>query len=175
MNNNEDQLRYPIGKFSPKDSYSAEEIRENIKRIESLPSKVEALIKNFSASQLDTPYRDGGWTARQVLHHLSDSHMNAYIRFKWTLTENTPIIKAYEEKLWAETPETKLDPVISLNLLKALHIKWAAMLKLVNAEDLKKEFIHPETKKHVPLDRLIALYAWHGDHHLGHLEIVGRK
>ncbi|HWA35328.1 MAG TPA: putative metal-dependent hydrolase, partial [Cyclobacteriaceae bacterium] len=170
-----EQLRYPIGKFSPKDSYSAQEIQENIKRIEVLPSKVESLIKNFSRAKLDTPYRDGGWTARQVLHHLSDSHMNAYIRFKWTLTENTPIIKAYDEKLWAETPEIKLDPVISLDLLKALHIKWTAMLKLLGADELKKEFIHPETKKHIRLDRLIALYAWHGDHHLGHLEIVAKK
>lgn len=173
--NNEDQLRYPIGKFIPKDSYSAQEVQENIKRIETLPSKIELLIKNFSQAKLDTPYRDGGWTARQVLHHLSDSHMNAYIRFKWTLTENTPIIKAYDEKLWAETPEIKLDPAISVDLLKALHIKWVAMLKLLGTEDLKKEFIHPETKKHVRLDRLIALYTWHGDHHLGHLEIIGRK
>lgn len=173
--NNEDQLRYPIGKFIPKDSYSAQEVQENIKRIETLPSKIELLIKNFSQAKLDTPYRDGGWTARQVLHHLSDSHMNAYIRFKWTLTENTPIIKAYDEKLWAETPEIKLDPAISVDLLKALHIRWVAMLKLLGTEDLKKEFIHPETKKHVRLDRLIALYTWHGDHHLGHLEIIGRK
>lgn len=173
--NDEEKLRYPIGKFSPQESYTSQETQALINRIETLPGKIEALIKNFSASQLDTPYRTGGWTARQVLHHLPDSHMNAYIRFKWTLTEGTPTIKAYDEKAWAETPETKLDPVISLNFLKALHIKWVALLKLLKPEDLTREFLHPETKKHVRLDRLIALYAWHGDHHLGHLEIIAKK
>jgi hypothetical protein len=101
--------------------------------------------------------------------------MNAYIRFKWALTENTPVIKAYNEKLWAETPEVKHDPAISLNLLKALHVKWVALLKGLSSEDLQKEYIHPETKKHVRLDRLIGMYAWHGDHHLAHLEIVAKK
>jgi hypothetical protein len=173
--NNEDELRYPIGKFSPKDSYSAEETKECINRIEALPGKVELLIKNFTSEQLETPYREGGWTARKVLHHLPDSHMNAYIRFKWTLTEDTPLIKAYDEKAWAETPETFLDPAISVQILKALHPKWVALLRLIKSEDLKKEFIHPETKKHIPLDRLIALYAWHGEHHLGHLQIISKK
>jgi hypothetical protein len=175
MSNTDDQLRYPIGKFSPKESYSPQDVQDNIKRIEALPAKVEALIKNFSSAQYDTPYRDGGWTARQVIHHMADSHMNAVIRFKWTLTENTPVIKAYNEKLWAETAETKLDPVISINLLRALHTKWVAMLKLIKPEELRREFTHPETKKNLPLDRLIALYAWHGEHHLGHLEIIAKK
>lgn len=175
MNNTDEQLRFPIGKFEPKDQYTADEIRENIKRIETLPAKVEALIKNFSSSQYETTYREGGWTARQVIHHLADSHMNSYIRFKWTLTEDTPIIKAYDEKLWAETPEAKLDPAMSLTLLKALHVKWVDMLNLLTPEDLNRSFIHPETKKHVRLDRLIALYAWHGEHHLAHLEIISLK
>jgi hypothetical protein len=171
----EEQLRYPIGKFIPQESYTAEQVKTNISRIESLPAKMEALLTGLSTAQLDTTYREGGWTARQVSHHIADSHLNAYVRFKWTLTENTPLIKAYDEKLWAETPETKLDPVISLNFIKALHTKWAAMLKLLKTEDLNKEFLHPETKKLVRLDRLIALYAWHGEHHLGHLQIVARK
>lgn len=175
MNNTDEQLRFPIGKFEPKDQYTTDEIRENIKRIETLPAKVEALIKNFSSAQYETTYREGGWTARQVIHHLADSHMNSYIRFKWTLTEDTPIIKAYDEKLWAETPEAKLDPAMSLTLLKALHVKWVAMLNLLTPEDLNRSFIHPETKKHVRLDRLIALYAWHGEHHLAHLEIISLK
>jgi hypothetical protein len=171
----DEQLRYPIGKFSAQESYTPEEIQNNIKRIEALPSKIEALLKTFSAKALDTTYREGGWTARQVLHHTSDSHLNAYIRFKWTLTESTPTIKAYDEKAWAETPEIGLDPMISLSLLKALHMKWVALLKLIKPEDLMKEFIHPETQKHIRLDRLIALYAWHGEHHLGHLQIVAKK
>lgn len=169
------KLQYPIGKFSAQESYSAEEIKACINRIEALPAKVEALIRNFSEAQYNTPYREGGWTARQVLHHMADSHMNAYIRFKWTLTEDTPMIKAYDEKRWAETPETSLDPTLSVNLLKALHTKWVALLKLIKPEDLRRQFLHPETKKYVPLDRLIATYAWHSDHHYGHLEIVAKK
>jgi hypothetical protein len=173
--NNDEHLRYPIGKFSAQDSYTAQELQQYINRIEALPSKIEALIRNFTAAQYDTPYREGGWTARQVLHHVADSHMNAYIRFKWTLTEDTPLIKAYDEKFWAETPEVKLDPQISVNLLKALHVKWVALLKLIRPEDLKRAFTHPDTKKNVPLDRLMATYAWHGEHHLGHLEIISKK
>jgi hypothetical protein len=173
--NNDEQLRYPVGKFIPQESYTPQEVQQNISRIEALPAKVEALVKDLSAAKLETTYREGGWNARQVIHHLADSHMNAYIRFKWTLTENTPLIKAYDEKLWAETPETKLDPAISLNFLKALHIKLVALLKVIKPEDLKKEFLHPETKKLVKIERLIATYAWHGEHHLGHLQIIQKK
>src|SRR5688500_18288967 len=104
--NSDDQLRYPIGKFSARDSYTLEEVATFIKRIEDVPARIETIVKKLSAAQLDTPYREGGWTARQVLHHLPDSHMNAYIRIKWTLTEDTPTIKAYDEQAWAETPET---------------------------------------------------------------------
>src|SRR5688500_18542362 len=134
--NNDEPLRYPIGKFAAQESYTAEDLKACIARIESLPARVESLIKNFSAKQFDTPYRPGGWTARQVIHHLADSHMNAYIRFKWSLTENTPTIKAYDEKAWAETPETTLDPVISVNFIKARHVKWTALLKLLKPEDV---------------------------------------
>lgn len=172
---NDEILRYPIGKFKPKPTYSQDELDECIERIRSLPDAVARVIANFSEKHFDTPYRDGGWTARQVIHHLSDSHMNAYIRFKWTLTEETPVIKAYNEKLWAETPEVSLDPRMSLDLLKALHTKWVALLKCLTAEDLQKEYIHPETKKNMRLDRMVALYAWHGEHHHGHLGIVAEK
>jgi hypothetical protein len=172
---NDDKLRYPIGKFSPQPSYTSGEVKSNIERIEILPGKIETMVQQFLPHQWDTPYREGGWTARQVVHHMADSHLNSYVRFKWTLTEARPVIKAYDEKAWAETPETKLDPAISISFLKALHIKWTALLKLITEEDLKKEFIHPDTKKNVPLDRLIALYAWHGEHHLGHLNIVADK
>src|SRR5687767_9807711 len=141
---NDDELRYPIGKFSPQETYSRQELNENIQRIATLPARIEAAVHSFTEKQLNTAYREGGWTARQVIHHLSDSHMNAYIRFKWTLTENTPTIKAYDEKAWAETPETTLDPVISVNFIKALHVKWTALLKLLKPEDVKKEFLHPE-------------------------------
>jgi hypothetical protein len=172
---NDDKLRYPIGTFTPQESYTPQEILNNISRIEALPVKVEVLVKNFLPAQFEGRYREGGWTARQVLHHMADSHMNAYIRFKWTLTENTPTIKAYDEKAWAETPEVALDPLLSLQLLKALHTKWVTLLRLIPTNNLLREFIHPETKKHVRLDRLIATYAWHGEHHLGHLQIVAGK
>ncbi len=172
---NEEALRYPIGRFSPKPSYSREDIIEGIKIIESLPEKVQMQVSRLSANQLDTPYRSGGWTARQVVHHLADSHTNAYVRFKWSLTEETPLIKAYDEKRWAETNETKLDPAISLNLLKALHAKWVALLLSLDDKDFRREFVHPETQRNIPLERMVALYAWHGEHHLAHLRIVAEK
>lgn len=168
-------MRYPTGKFTAKESYSHQELDEYIKRVESFPSRMEALVRTLSHKQLDTPYRDGGWTARQVIHHVSDSHMNAYIRFKWTLTEETPLIKAYNEKLWAETPEVRSSPELSLNLLKALHAKWVVLMKSLSPDDLRREYIHPETKKTFRLANAVAMYAWHGDHHLAHLRIIAEK
>jgi hypothetical protein len=164
-----EDLRYPIGKFSAKENHTAEELKTFIQRIESLPSKLEAAIEGFSNQQLDTHYRVGGWSVRQVVHHVADSHMNAYIRVKWMLTEETPIIKAYNEKLWAETGETTSDPALSLLLIKALHTKWTTLLKSLSQNQLQKEFIHPDTKKNVALHNLIGMYAWHGDHHLAHI------
>ena len=172
---NDDALRYPIGKFAAKDSYTPAEVQHNISAIEQLPEKIEDIARGFGEKQLSTVYREGGWTGRQVLHHLPDSHMNAYIRFKWTLTEDTPLIKAYEEKLWATTPETNADPSLSIAVLKALHAKWVVLLRGLSASDLQRQFIHPDGQKHIKLERLIALYAWHGDHHLGHLKIIATK
>lgn len=172
---NDEALRYPIGKFAPQDAYSKQELDQCIQRIESFPDRLENLIRTFSEKQFENVYREGGWTARQVIHHLSDSHMNAYIRFKWTLTETTPTIKAYDEKLWAQTPEVNADPQVSINVLKALHAKWAILLKSLSPADLRREYVHPETKKTNRLDRVVALYAWHGDHHVGHLNIVAGK
>lgn len=171
---NDEQLRYPIGRFSAKESYTPEEVSANIKRIQAIPATLEELAKSVSA-KLDVPYREGGWTARQVLHHVADSHTNAYIRLKWTLTEDTPTIKAYEEKTWAETPETKADPALSLALLKALHAKWVVLLQGIKPEDYARKFYHPDSKKHVRIDQAIATYAWHGEHHAGHLKIVAGK
>jgi hypothetical protein len=169
---NDDALRYPVGKFSMQPEYSFEEVQKNIQLIRELPGLLEAALKNCTHEQLDTPYRDGGWTIRQVIHHLADSHLNAFIRIKWALTESNPVIKAYDEKLWAETPETKADPSLSINLLNALHAKWVALLNGFAPEDFKKTFIHPASGKEVPMDRQIALYAWHGLHHLGHIKLV---
>lgn len=175
MNSTDEQLRYPIGKFTPKESYSTEELNSFIESIQSLPGRIDTIIKKFSEQHYNTPYREGGWTGRQVIHHLADSHMNAFIRIKWALTEETPLIKAYEEKLWAETPENALDPVISMNLLQALHHKWAALLKLVPPSQRSREYIHPATQKKVSIERMMALYSWHGNHHLAHLQIIASK
>jgi len=170
-----DDLRYPIGKFQPKESYSAEDLQKAIAVISALPAKLEEAVKNLSNEQQDTPYRDGGWTVRQVVHHLSDSHMNAYIRTKWTLTEDTPVIKAYDQKSWAETPESKLAIATSINLLKSLHVKWTDILKGLKKDELTKEFIHPETQKHIRINQMIDNYAWHGEHHLAHINSLKRR
>jgi hypothetical protein len=170
--NSDDALRYPIGKNVVKESYTPAEVLANIKRIEALPARIEGLTNSFSAQQLDTPYRAGGWTARQVIHHIADSHVNAYIRVKWTLTEETPTIKAYEEKNWAVTGETSADPNLSVALLKALHQKWVVLLYSLTPDVYDRRFLHPETQKHVRIDQMIATYAWHGEHHEGHLRIV---
>ena len=162
-------LRYPIGKFSAKESYTVAELKDFIDRLQSLPSRLQAALQGLSDAQLDTPYREGGWTVRQVVHHLADSHLNAYVRVKWTLTEDTPIIKPYDEKLWATTPETAADPAISLAFLKALHVKWVLLLNGITDSDLSRQFIHPATQRAVRLDQLMAMYAWHGDHHLAHI------
>ncbi len=164
----EDQ-QYPIGKFSAKDSYTADEIENFIVRIASLPARVKQTVQTFSDHQFDTPYREGGWTVRQLIHHIADSHLNAYIRIKWTLTEECPVIKAYNEKLWATTPEVTGDPAISLDLLTAHHRKWVELMRLLSVTDLEKVFVHPQTQKEVKLKNLVALYAWHGDHHLAHI------
>jgi len=170
-----EDLRYPIGKFSAQENHAPKELNSFIQRIELLPSKLEVAIVGFSNQQLDTPYRDGGWTVRQVVHHVADSHMNAYIRVKWMLTEESPVIKAYNEKLWAETGETTSEPALSIALIKALHAKWVTLLKSLTKDQLQKEFIHPDTKKQVALHNLIGMYAWHGDHHLAHITALTKR
>lgn len=162
-------LQYPIGKFAAKDSYSSDEIKNCIERIRSFPSKLDQAVKNFTSEQFDHPYREGSWTVRQLIHHIADSHLNAYIRVKWTLTEDCPVIKAYDEKLWATTGEVKIDPKISVALIHAHHAKWVELLNSLSPSDLGRVYIHPATQKAAKLEALIALYAWHGDHHLTHI------
>ena len=162
-------LQYPIGKFQAKDAYSPSEIIDNITRIESLPVKLQEALVGLTENQLNTPYRDGGWTVRQVVHHIADSHLNAYIRLKWTLTEDSPIIKAYDEKAWAQTPEVLETPQLSLSLITALHAKWVVLLKHLSEQELQKYFTHPETQRQVKLVVQLAMYAWHGEHHVAHI------
>lgn len=169
---NKIDTRYPTGRFSPKEQYTFEELQVLIDKIAGFPTRLQQAVDGLTPQQMDTRYREGGWTLRQVIHHLSDSHMNAYIRLKWTLTEEQPAIKAYNEKAWAETPEIAEDPQLSITLLSNLHAKWTRLLKRLTPEDFKKGYLHPENGKLYTLAHQVALYAWHGDHHLGHLRLV---
>ncbi len=165
--------RYPIGKFECPDYITSDHIKSWIADIEELPAKITNLVTGFTEEQLEIPYRLGGWTARQVIHHIHDSHHNGYIRFKWAMTENKPMIKAYNEKLWAELFDTTSAPIyLSLDLIKALHAKWVYFLKGLSSQDLEKVFIHPEGNVKISLGEDIGIYAWHGNHHLAHLQIV---
>lgn len=164
-------LKYPIRKFNPPKRITKEIIKDWILILEKFPTRLEKLVSNLSDIQLDTPYREEGWTVRQVVHHCSDSHHHSYIRFKWALTENQPIIKAYNEKYWAELFDTKTAPIdISILHLKAIHTKLVYLLKGLSNDDLEKSFIHPETNDIVLLRTNIGIYAWHCNHHYAHIE-----
>lgn len=171
----DEHLRFPIGHFAPKDEYAPEEIDAYITEITSLPEKIEKLASGFSDRLWSTTYREGGWTARQVVHHIPDSHMHAYIRTKWALTEERPNIKAYNQAAWAETPDKQLETSVSIALLKAIHERWAGLLRAIPYANLNRSFVHPETGKDVPIKRMIALYAWHGEHHFQHLKLIETK
>ena len=160
--------RYPIGKFAVKGEITNEVIKGWIKEIEELPGLLRAAVKNMNMEQLDTPYRSGGWTVRQVVHHLADSHMNAYIRIKLALTEDNPTIKPYKEGEWAELPDSKLPINVSLDLLDALHKRLVHLLRHLSSSELNKTFHHPVSGE-VTVGKNIGLYAWHGRHHLAHI------
>lgn len=163
------QLRYPIGKFSAPNEISAEQIKAYIKTIEDTPAKYKKAVQDLNEGQLDTPYRPDGWTIRQVVHHVPDSHLNSYVRFKLGLTENKPTIKPYDEAKWAELDDSKDTPVeVSLTLLESLHKRWAALLRSMTEKDFQKTIIHPE-RGEMRLDKLLALYDWHCKHHLAHI------
>ena len=162
-------VRYPIGKFSWSGSNTPDERSRFIDDIAATPQRMRSAVGGLSAAQLDTPYRDGGWTVRQVVHHVPDSHMNSYIRFKFALTEHEPTIKAYDEAKWAELIDARTAPIEpSLNLLEGLHHRWVMLLTSLSDEDVKKQFTHPEMGL-VSIDQYIALYAWHGKHHVAHI------
>ena len=162
-------LRYPIGKFQWEDGLSEARRREMIEGIAETPAKLRAAVAGFTEKQFDTPYREGGWTVRQVVHHLADSHLNAYVRFKLAMTEDEPTVKTYEEQLWAETPDAKAAPAeLSLALLDGLHQRWALLLRSMSAADFNRKFTHPEHGK-MTLERLLGLYVWHGRHHTAHI------
>ena len=172
-----DQLRYPVGKFSDPTSFSPMEIKQWIDTLEQFPANMKKALTGLNDQQLDTPYRDGGWTIRQVVHHTADSHLNCYIRVKLALTEDNPTIKPYLEAKWAEIPEAKTAPVeVSLNILDATHHRMNLMLRNLTVDDLDRTFYHPENKTTRTLKTILALYAWHSRHHLAHItELKKRK
>ncbi|TXK74086.1 YfiT family bacillithiol transferase [Paenibacillus sp. N3.4] len=161
-------LRYPIGPFAYEGDLTSEVIAGWIQDIEAAPAQLKEAVKNLSDDQLDTAYRPGGWTLRQVVHHLADSHINSYTRFKLALTEDNPTIKPYMEEKWAELPDSRLPVDISLSLLASLHGRWVVLLRSLQPSDLEKTFIHPDSGI-VTLGLNIGIYAWHGRHHIAHI------
>lgn len=162
-------LRYPIGKFSAPDTTTSAHLQSAVDDIASLPSELRQAVQGLTDAQLDTPYRPDGWTVRQVVHHIADSHMNAFIRMRKALTEPEPTISAYDEKRWAELPDSKDGDIeISLALIDGLHQRWAMLLRSLDADRWKRGFQHPE-RGHVSLDFNTLLYAWHCKHHLAHI------
>ncbi|MEM1122288.1 MAG: YfiT family bacillithiol transferase, partial [Bacteroidota bacterium] len=159
-----DHLRYPIGTYKQPLVIKADKIEQWIAEIAVQPAKYRTLIDNLSEEALNLTYRPGGWTIRQVIHHVVDSHMNSFIRFKWALTEDNPTIKAYHEDRWATLEDYDQTPVVvSLKLLEALHQRWVILLKSLTPAQLKRTFVHPESGATIPLDALIGMYAWHGN------------
>ncbi len=165
--------RFPIGQFECPTTITDKIKDDWIQTLEQFPSKLEDLVQNLSDDQLDTPYRDGGWTIRQLVHHCSDSHHHSYIRFKWALTEENPLIKAYDQDSWANLFDTKTAPIqMSLDHLKAVHYKLVYLLRGLSDSDLEKSFVHPETGDTVRLRKNIGIYAWHSNHHFSHIENI---
>ena len=162
-------LRYPVGPFTMPASLSESEIDNAICELDSLPGKLRAAIEGLTDAQLDTPYRPDGWTVRQVVHHVPDSHMNAYTRFKLALTEDTPLIKPYDEAKWARLEDSRSTPIAtSLALLDAVHDRWLRVLRAMSSSDFARTLNHPENGI-MNLDQMLALYEWHGRHHVAHV------
>jgi len=171
----DEQMRYPIGQYEPPLSYTDETILNWIEDIKALPGKVRQATMELNEAQLDTPYRTGGWTIRQVVHHIPDSHMNSLMRFKWAMTEDNPTIKPYHEELWALLADYKLPIEPSLKMLEGIHVHMAALFDSFNEDDLSRTFYHPASKVTSPLKQIIGLYAWHGNHHLAHITETVKK
>ena len=168
-----EHLKYPQGKFEYGKSYSSADNQKHISIIEQFPKELNALVASLSAEQLEKSYRPEGWNAKQIIHHLADSHMNALIRLKLTLTEDSPTIKPYNQDLWANLEDGKNTPVqTSLNLVEGIHQRLSILLKTVTDADLQRNYIHPEYNKEFKLDEMLALYAWHGRQHYEHLKII---
>lgn len=162
-------LRYPIGDFIRPDIVDAQQRRNSVATIAALPENMRAAVYGLNEAQIDTPYREGGWTVRQLVHHVADSHMNAYVRTRLALTEDWPTIKPYDEKLWGVLPDANSLPVdVSLDLLDTLHRRWVVLLESLSEDQWKRGYVHPEGGRQT-LEQVAALYNWHSRHHVAHI------
>ncbi|WP_025141708.1 YfiT family bacillithiol transferase [Pedobacter jeongneungensis] len=165
-----EQLKYPIGQFAMPDIFDQKQIDTWISEIEALPGQIKTATENLTNEELNQTYRPGGWTLRQVVHHIPDSHINAYIRFKQAVTEDIPVIRPYYEERWAETEEAKNGDIkLSVDLLTGLHQRWVVFLKTLKVGDYQRKYIHPAHNKELTLANMLGMYAWHGKHHLAHI------
>jgi hypothetical protein len=169
-------LRYPIGKFSLEGEITEARQRQWIDEIAEAPAALRAAVDGLTPTQIETPYRPGGWTVRQVVHHVPDSHLNAYMRFKLALTEDEPTIKPYDEARWAELADTRTVPIeVSLVFLEQLHRRWVALLRALTPAEFRRTFQHPEHGRALSLEETLALYAWHGRHHVAHITALRQR
>lgn len=170
-----DALRYPAGRFAePAGPLAPAQIGAAIAEIDAFPAALRTAVAGLDDDVLETPYRPGGWTVRQVAHHVADSHANALLRFKWALTEDAPTILPYDEAAWADLPDTRLPVAVSVALVEALHARWVALMRGMEAADWARRYVNPESGP-ARLDRAAAMYAWHGRHHLAHIGLVAGR
>jgi uncharacterized damage-inducible protein DinB len=169
-------LRFPIGRFRPAPPYSPADVAAHVESLTRAPERLRAAVRGLSPAQLDTPYRAGGWTVRQVVHHLPDSHLNSYTRFRLALTEDEPTIRPYLEARWAELSDARSGPIeLSLDLFAAVHARLVALLRTLRPEQWQRRFYHPEAGMHFRLDTALAMYAWHGAHHTAHVTALRER
>jgi hypothetical protein len=173
----EQDLRYPIGHYTlPEQPLTAAERGAYLQQLMSLPTELRQALDGLNGLQFDTPYRPGGWTVRQVLHHLPDSHVNSYTRFRLALTEDNPTIKPYDESAWAQLPDVGIvPPDVSLILLDALHARWVVLLSQLTEEQWLRTWYHPEAQQTIRLDQALVMYAWHGRHHVAHITSLRKR
>jgi uncharacterized damage-inducible protein DinB len=169
-----EDLSFPIGKYEKVREITPEQRKQFIREIAELPNNLREMVKNMSEEQIDSPYRPEGWTIRQVVHHVGDSHLNSFIRFKLALTEKNPTIRPYAEDLWAETAEYKMPVDVSLNLIDSIHRRWVALLESMSDEDFARTLNHPETGVWT-LENLLGMYVWHGKHHTAHINNLKKR
>jgi uncharacterized damage-inducible protein DinB len=172
-----EKYRYPIGRFDAKQDLNETNFARWAEVIAFFPEKIEKVVSNLSVDQLSTPYRPGGWTVAQLVHHIADSHLNSYIRFKWTMTEDNPAIKAYDQREWAKLPDARSTELSSsLMILNGVHARWTTLLNSLSHEDFQRKLSHPDWDHNLTLGLMLSLYAWHCDHHLAHItELIKRE